>query len=124
MVSGVLRSYHMELETNDTAEVRDFMARSGNPADFEIPRGLAILELAGGGRLQWRGNPVSMICFSRGEDDMVYLFVIRGSALSDAPADVPTLTQVNKLATLSWSRGENVYLLAGLPEPGFAERFP
>lgn len=124
MVSGVLRSYHMELETTDTGQVREFMARAGSPDDFEIPSGLARLELAGGGRLQWRGHPVSMICFDRGDSEMVFLFVIRGNALADAPPGTAELAQVNKLATMSWSRGENVYLLAGIPEPGFAERFP
>jgi hypothetical protein len=122
MVSAVLRSYHMDLESNDGQQLREFLARASSPADFEIPEGLAKLELAGGGRLQWRGHPVSMVCFERGDDQMLFLFVIRGSALADAPSAMTRVTQVNKLATVSWSRGENLYLLAGPPEAGFAQR--
>lgn len=124
MVSSVLRSYHMDVETNDVAEVRGFMARAGSPADFEIPNGLASLELAGGGRLQWRGHPVSLVCFDRGDREMLFLFVLRRNAVADAPPATPTPAQVNKLATLSWSGGDNVYLLAGLPEPSFNDRVP
>jgi hypothetical protein len=122
MVASVLRSYHMDVETNDVSEVRGFMARTGSPADFEIPNGLASLELAGGGRLQWRGHPVSLICFDRGDREMLFLFVVRRNAVADAPPAAPAPAQVNKLATLGWSGGENIYLLAGLPEPNFNDR--
>jgi hypothetical protein len=124
MVSSVLRSYHMDVETNNLAEVRGFMERSGSPADFQIPNGLASLELAGGGRLQWRGHPVSLVCFDRGDDEMLFLFVLRRNAVADAPPTTPAPAQVNKLATLSWTGGDNVYLLAGLPEPSFNKRGP
>jgi hypothetical protein len=124
MVSSVLRSYHMDIETDDPAQVREFMARRGSPADFEVPNGLARLELTGGGLLQWRGHPVSMVCFDRGDARMLFLFVLRRHAIADAPPAGPQVEQVNKLTTLSWSRGENVYLLAGSPENGFPEQYP
>jgi hypothetical protein len=53
---------------------------------------------------------------------MLFLFVLRRNAVADAPPTAPASAQVNKLATLSWTRGDNVYLLAGLPEPNFNDR--
>ncbi len=123
MISAVLRSYHMDIETSDPAKVRAFMAQHGSPDDFVVPKSLAQRPLAGGGIHQWRNHPVSMICFKRGDDQMLFLFVLRREALDDAPPAEPEIAQVNKLSTLSWSRGENVYLLAGPPEPGFREKY-
>jgi hypothetical protein len=123
MVSAVLRSYHMDIETNDTAQVREFMARRGSPADFEVPTGLARLEVTGGGLHQWRGHPVSMVCFDRGDAQMLFLFVLGREGIADPPPAEPQALQVNKLTTLSWSRDGNVYLLAGPPETGFSKKY-
>jgi len=117
MVRVALREYRMDIVTNDMAQVRAFLASRGGPADYELKPGLAKLQLSGGGLLRWRGHPVSMVCFDRGDQEMLYLFVLGRGAAKDAPPSTPRVEQVNKLVTVSWSQGDKVYVLAG-PEGG------
>jgi hypothetical protein len=123
MVSAALRQYdsHMDIVTNDMAQVRQYMAAQGAPSDYALTRGLEKLSLTGGGRLQWHGHPVSMVCFDRGDQQMLYLFVLPRAAVPDPPSAVPQVARVNKLLTASWSRGGHTYVLAG-PEEGEFER--
>lgn len=117
MVRSALREYKMELITRDMTQLRQWMGSRRAPADFAVPQGLAKLTLTGGGVLRWHDHPVSMACFDRGDKQMIFLFVMDRTALTDPPA-APQLEQVKKLATVSWSEGQNTYLLAG---PGNAE---
>lgn len=123
MVRAALREYRMDIVTNDLAQVRRFMAVRGAPADFEITPGLGRVRLTGGGLLQWRGHRVAMVCFDRGDREMLYLFVLDRTATKDAPSESPTPGRVNRLATVSWSRGGRSYVLAGPQEPGFLEKY-
>src|SRR5262249_688170 len=59
MVSYAVRSYGMDITTNDSTELRRFIASRGAPADYALTAGLNGLPLQGGGHLRWRGNPVS-----------------------------------------------------------------
>lgn len=125
MVSGAVRTYSMDLVTNDEAQLRQFVARNGAPADYFLPQGLAKLPLKGGGLLRWRGNPVSMVCFDR-SGATLFLFVMKRSAVKDPPPPLPSkaeLTQVEGLTTASWTRGDDTYVLAGPQELGFAEKY-
>ena len=64
----------------------------GAPADYDVPRGLERLQLTGGGRLTWRSNPVAMVCFDRGDKQMLFLFVMKRSAVKDPPpGNAPSL---------------------------------
>lgn len=123
MVRGALREYRMDIRTNDMALVRQHMAQGGAPADFVIPPGLAQVQLAGGGLLRWRGNPVSMVCFERADKQMLYLFVLPRTAVKDPPLVGPQFVPVNKLVTVSWVTGTNTYVLAGDAEPDFLRKY-
>jgi hypothetical protein len=114
MVGSALRHYGMEIVTNNLEEVRQFMAQSGAPADYQVPKPLTKLTVTGGGRLKWRSNPVSMVCFDRGGGQMLFLFVMNQAAVKDAPSrPAPEMKQVSKLATASWTQGDKTYILAG-----------
>ena len=123
MVSQALREYRMDLETNDMRQIRQFMAQRGAPADYEVTRGLERLQLTGGGRLSWRSHPVTMVCFDRGDNQMLFLFVMKRSALKDPPPATPQLTTVHQMATASWTRGDNIYVLAGPEEADFDKKY-
>ncbi len=126
MVSAAVRVYGMDLETNNMAQLRQFLAKKGAPADYEVTQGLARLELKGGGLLRWRGNPVSMVCFDRGDTKMLFLFVMKRSAVKDPPPVTTSkveLARVDDYSTANWSRGDDTYVLAGPQEPGFAEKY-
>jgi hypothetical protein len=125
MVSTALRvgTYQMSIVTNDMVPVRQFMAARGAPADYALTRGLGALPLTGGDVLQWRGHPVSMVCFDRGDKQMLYLFVLPRTAFTDPPPSAPVLAKVNKLQTASWTEGDKAYLLAGPDEADFGRRY-
>jgi len=112
MVRSALREYKMELLTRDIGQLRHWMEARQAPADFNVPKGLAQLNLTGGGVLHWRNHPVSMACFDRGDKQMLFLFVMEKDALTDPPSGLQT-EKVKKLATVSWTQGQNTYLLAG-----------
>ena len=113
MVGAAQLAYRMDIETNDMQQVRQFMASSGAPADYDLARGLEHLQLTGGGRLTWRSNPVAMVCFDRGDKQMLFLFVMKRSAVKDAPPKTPRLAKVRDMLTASWTQGDKTYLLAG-----------
>jgi hypothetical protein len=123
MVSQALREYRMDLVTNDMQQIRQFMAQRGAPADYDVGRGLERLQLTGGGLLTWRSNPVSMVCFDRGDKQMLFLFVMKRSAVKDPPPETPQLARVRQMVTVSWTRGENTYVLAGPEETDFARKY-
>lgn len=123
MVSTALREYRMDLVTNDMTQVRQFLRGKGAPGDYEVTKGLAQLHLTGCGLLRWRGNPVSMVCFDRGDKEMLFLFVVDRSAVKDPPAETPQVSRVNQLLTVSWVRGDKAYLLAGPEESEFVQKY-
>jgi hypothetical protein len=125
MVSAALRQYdsRMDIMTNDMTQVRRYMAAQGAPADYTLTRGLEQLALTGGGRLRWHGHAVSMVCFDRGDQQMLYLFVLPQEAVPDPPSSAPQVVRVNKLLTASWSRGGHTYVLAGPEEAEFERKY-
>jgi hypothetical protein len=123
IVSGALRQYQMDIQTNDMRLVRQDLASRGAPADYILPQGLERLHLTGGGRLTWRSHPVAMVCFDRGDKQMLFLFVMKRSALKDPPPAKPRLDKVNELLTASWSQGDETYLLAGPEEADFLQKY-
>ena len=104
-------------------EVRNYLAAHGAPSDYEIGQGLARLNLTGGGALRWRSSPVSMVCFNRGDDQMLFLFVIEEARLKDPPPPKPQVTREKDLVCVRWSQGGKAYLLAGPQEAGFLEKY-
>jgi hypothetical protein len=123
MVSGALREYQMDIKTNDMRLVRQDLASRGAPADYVVPPGIERLRLTGGGRLTWRNNPVAMVCFDRGDKQMLFLFVLNRSAISDPPPAKPHLDKVNELLTASWTQGDKTYVLAGPQEADFLQKY-
>jgi hypothetical protein len=123
MVSGALREYGMDIKTSDMRLVRQELASRGAPSDYVVPRGLKRLRLTGGGRLTWRSNPVGMVCFNRGDNQMLFLFVLKRSALKDPPPATPRLAKVNELLTASWTQGDETYVLAGPEEADFMQKY-
>ena len=123
MVGTALRGYRMDIRTNDLAVLRRFHDARGAPSDYALTSGIKKLPLTGGGLLHWRSNPVAMACFDRGDHQMLFLFVMDKSALKDAPPATPQVTQVKSLLTVSWTRGDKTYVLAGPEEPDFEKKY-
>ncbi len=123
VVGEALREYRMDLVTNDMRQVRQFMAQRGAPADYHLTRGLERLQLTGAGLLTWRTNPVAMVCFERSDKQMVFLFVMKRTAVKDPPPATPQLSKVHQMLAASWSHGDNTYVLAGPEEADFVRKY-
>ncbi len=123
MVRSALRQYSMDIVTNDMQSVRQYMAARGAPADYALPAGLGRLSLTGGAALKWRSAPVAMVCFDRGDREMLYLFVTDRAVVKGAPPAAPQVEKVNRLVTVSWSEGNRAYVLAGPEEADFAKKY-
>ena len=111
MVGALLREYAMELKTNDMQQVRSYLAQRSAPSDYVVPGALASTSLTGAGVLSWQGEPVSMVCFDRGNKDMVFLLVSQKKQFDTPPPPSPQMAWVKELSTASWSTGDKVYLL-------------
>ena len=123
MVARAMVEYRMDMETNDMSQLRKFMAANGAPADYEVTKGLARLELSGGVLVNWQSSPVAMLCFNRGDKKMVFLFVLNRAAIKEVPSETPQSIKVQELFTVSWSRGDKTYILAGPPESDFVKKY-
>jgi hypothetical protein len=123
VVGAAQLAYRMDVVTNDMQQVRQFLASRGAPADYNLTQGLEHLQLTGGGRLTWRSNPVTMVCFDRGDKQMLFLFVMRRSAVKDPPPKTPQLTKVRQMLAARWTQGDNTYVLAGPEEADFLRKY-
>jgi hypothetical protein len=123
MVGSALREYRMDLVTNDMRQVRQLLAKGGAPADYIVTPGLEKLQLTGGGLLRWQNHPVAMVCFDRGDNQMLFLFVLDRTALPNPPPATPKFDKVNQLMTASWTQGDKTYVLAGPEEADFARKY-
>ena len=112
MVRNVLRQYSMDIETNDMAHVRAFLASRNAPSDYVLPVGLSRLPLMGAGVLSWQDRRVSMVCLDSRTQGTLFLFVVDGKAVKNSPAQRSYAT-VSDLKTVSWSEGGKTYVLAG-----------
>lgn len=129
MVRTALRAYGMDMETNDVAQVRSYLASRNAPADFVLPDQLAQTPTVGCGVLAWQGRPVTMVCFRTGKPLVpgnksdLFLFVIEGRDLRDDSQSVEkSFAQVSELATASWREGDKVYVLAAFAEDDLKRR--
>jgi len=127
MAGLVLRQYpKMDKETNDPRLIHEFLALKGQ-GDYVLPERLATTTPTGCALLDWHDQPVSMICFSSGKtgnsaEPDLFLFIIKRTALADAPANSPQSAEpgrFSRLTTVSWSSGDKTYLLAGLGNANF-----
>jgi hypothetical protein len=118
MVSAALRDYSMDLETNNAAKIRDYLAQQRVAVNYELPAGLQKAAEAGCAIKSWQGAKVALLCFRTGQplspggkSDM-WLFVVDRTAVKGAPAATePQFAKINKLMTATWTRGGKLYLL-------------
>jgi uncharacterized membrane protein YbaN (DUF454 family) len=123
MVRTALRQYRMDIVTNDLNQIRQFLSTNGAPADYVLAKGLKPLAATGAGLLRWGNSPVSMLCFDRGDQQMLFLFVVNRAAVKGAPPAAPQLLKVYDLQTVSWSQGSNAYILAGPEDPQMLQKY-
>ena len=128
MVKFARRGYQMDLETNDLAAIRRYLAGTNGHGDAALPAGLARriqgTEPTGCAVLTWQAKPVSMLCFGKNGKTDLWLFVIDRPALPDGPENPqPRFAPVNTTMTASWSNAGRIYFLAGLGDEAALKRY-
>jgi hypothetical protein len=130
MIKTAKKTYRMDVETNDVATIRSYLATKQSPADYVLPKALEAVQLTGCAALLWQDQPVSMICFRTGrplgpgEKSDLFLFVVDRSAVADGPrSSQPTFIQQNRMATATWVEGEKLYFLTGNGDEAFLRSF-
>jgi hypothetical protein len=120
MVKAVRNTnYAMDIETNDVAAIRAYLANKQSPADYALPKAIESFVQVGCAVKQWQNKNVSMICFrtgrplAPGEKSDLFLFVVDRRAVSGPPrSNKPEFEQQNRMAIATWAEGEKLYLLA------------
>ena len=123
IVSTVWREYRMDILTNDLPAIRSYLAQRGAPTNYVVPPKLEQLSVTGGGRLKFGNQPVAMVCFDRGDQQMLFLFVVGRDAIKGEPGATPEVHMTSRLQTVSWSDRTNVYVLAGPPDADFVSKY-
>lgn len=112
MARTVIREYRMDLNSNDLGEIRRFLTGNQGHPDFQVHQGLESAAPIGAGKLSWNGEPVSMVCFEKAADELLFLFVMDQAEVSGAPGSNPVFQPVSHLSTASWSSSGKIYVLA------------
>lgn len=129
--SIALRSYSMDISTDDLVQIRAYLAERDAIADYALPANLEKnTKPTGCVATKWHGTPVTMICFRSGkplppdQTSDLWLFVIdRKSALGTPASAKPQIGAVNRLTVASWTIGERTYVLASDADAKFLEQF-
>lgn len=111
MTSFALRTYQMDIVTNNAVAVREYLAKNGAPSDFPLTPGLEKLPVKGGGRLSWQNQPVAMICFTLTNNQTAFMFVVDQNAV-EKPVAAAQVKSNRSVSSVTWSKEGKIYLLA------------
>jgi hypothetical protein len=106
------RIERLDLMSRDVDELQAWLGQQNAPSDFMLPAGLAGRPALGCRVKEWNGQKVSLLCFELENREVAHLLVIVREALKDAPLDAPQFVRSGQVATVAWSRGDKIYLLA------------
>jgi len=113
MAKVAQRDYRMDLLSRDAEEIRRYLRARDGWADYRLSPGMERLPGMGCGVLRWMDQPVSMVCFDRGGQQPLFLFVADQKALAaGAPGPEPEFREIGRLTTATWTRDGLVYVLA------------
>jgi len=114
MVRAAARGYSMDLESHSKAEVRTYLRNHSAHGDWQSPANLENELLLGCAVIKWRNQPAALICYGAQREPDLWLFVVDASAVPKGPEEaIPVFDLINRMGTLSWSRGGKTYLLMG-----------
>jgi len=122
--------YGMDLATNDLNQIREFLARHGAPADYEMPPALRGATPTGCAIETWLGTKVSMICFRSdrtlppNQSSDLWLFVARRGTIAKAPVGAtPAFVAVNGAISANWAADSSVYTLVTDGDADFLKKY-
>ena len=101
--------------TKDLTDARDWLKKHHSPTYEETPHPIVEFEGMGCTTFKWGPHQVSLVCFENESSEIVHLFVVDKSALSELlPADELQANEVlDKLETGGWMTESKLYLFVG-----------
>lgn len=132
-----MRDYGMNLRTNNLGAIQAYLSTNGAPIGYVLPEGLAKAVAAGGltatgcALPDWRGKPVTMICFKTGRKlpgnpgSDLWFFVADARTMKHPPAQltITPLTSASSVTMAAWTVGDKVYLLSGMGDADFLKSY-
>lgn len=104
----------IEHVAGDIGEIRTWLAGKTCPSPANLPPQMRGLPIHGCSRSNWRGQPMSIVCFDFGSGKEVHLVTIsRVDIPAEPPVGAPEYAEVNGYQTASWSEGDVAMMLIG-----------
>ncbi len=104
-------------------EIRIWLARQTCPAPATLPVQVQGLPIYGCAKMNWRGQPMSIVCFNLGGGREVHLVTIESQNLPAAPPEgTPEYATINGYMTASWNEGDVAMMLIGKVERADLEK--
>ncbi|MEM6820803.1 MAG: hypothetical protein AAF558_02515 [Verrucomicrobiota bacterium] len=115
--TGLIRvGFDLDMQSKTLGEIETWLMNQDAPSlgGADIP--LAELSTMGCKTFEWKGRPVTLICFHGNGNDVVHLFVmdLKNEGLKHLPINNETvLAVVRDLHTATWQQDDKAYLMVG-----------
>jgi hypothetical protein len=105
---------HLDIQTSDLAQIRQWLGDHRAPESFVVPAGLNGKSTVGCRVFEWNGQKVSLVCFNLEDKKIAHVFIIDRSALANPPVGHSPQFQstADGIATASWSDDRRTYIVA------------
>ncbi|MDE3066257.1 MAG: hypothetical protein KGJ60_01770 [Verrucomicrobiota bacterium] len=111
MVQFLHQFPRLDLETENLAQARQWLADTHHLRQVQIPAGLQRFPTIGCRTIEWRGRSLALVCFVV-DGEIVHFILIPRSSIPDGPqTSEPQFARVNGTTTAAWSRGDLTYLV-------------
>lgn len=112
----------LQHQSSNIAELQSWLRNRNSPSGANLPAAVSKTPPVGCRTLNWNGRQVALICFNGTPE--AHLFIVRSSDLRDAPVEGrPQFAQVAGMATATWTKGGETYVLASNGTKSDLEKF-
>jgi hypothetical protein len=114
---------HLDFASADLLKVRQWLARKGAPANFDLPGPLENLNLHGCRLIKMGSQQVTLLCVTDGAKHL-HLFVADDIQFADLPQDgAPDFEKCGLWKTAAWRQGARTFVLSGMNFHTFVNTF-
>ncbi|MEY2409621.1 MAG: hypothetical protein QOF48_2291 [Verrucomicrobiota bacterium] len=114
MIGRLENRFDLTFHSQRPPDLQQWLESKRGLHDTHLPDGLQALPGIGCRTWMWNGQPAGLICFLLENGEPVHLFVISRGAVPRGPSvESPAYRTVGNWETISWTSGDNLYLLAG-----------
>jgi hypothetical protein len=107
----------LDYVVNDLPNIRAWLSTQTCPSPASLPPMVRKLPIYGCAKREWRGQPLSIVCFAFAGGREIHLVTIERKHLPDAPPEMrPIFGTAREYQTASWSEGTVSMMLIGKVE--------